>query len=180
MPVLRGKNIDRYYTPKQAKEFIQYVVGTKVLTRSRKRENFEVDKKILTQHVSGKIKATIDYSGFYYMQTINGTIINDKTFEFEYILAILNSSVINFYYDNVFNLGAEFTTAVAIHNIDLLPIVKSSIDYQNIIVKLTKEIIFKKQENPKANTSILEKEIDQMVYELYGLTEDEIAIVENS
>lgn len=31
---------------------------------------------------------------------------------------------------------------------------------------------------PNADTSALEKQIDQMVYELYGLTDDEIAIVE--
>jgi len=29
------------------------------------------------------------------------------------------------------------------------------------------------------DTSNLEKEIDQLVYELYGLTEEEIAIIEN-
>lgn len=36
-----------------------------------------------------------------------------------------------------------------------------------------------KQANPKADTSALEKEIDRLVYELYGLTEEEIAIIEN-
>ena len=32
----------------------------------------------------------------------------------------------------------------------------------------------------EADTTTLEKEIDSMVYELYGLTEEEIIIVENS
>jgi len=32
----------------------------------------------------------------------------------------------------------------------------------------------------RAGTSALETEIDQMVYELYGLTDEEIAIVEES
>jgi adenine-specific DNA-methyltransferase len=31
-----------------------------------------------------------------------------------------------------------------------------------------------------ANTSALEREIDQLVYKLYGLTEEEIAIVEGN
>ena len=34
--------------------------------------------------------------------------------------------------------------------------------------------------NPDADTSSLENEIDKLVYELYNLTEDEIAIVEGS
>ena len=33
---------------------------------------------------------------------------------------------------------------------------------------------------PKADTTHLETEIDQLVYKLYGLTEEEISIVESS
>ena len=46
--------------------------------------------------------------------------------------------------------------------------------------KKVNEILSLKKENPDANTTILEHEIDQMVYNLYGLTEEEIKIVENS
>jgi hypothetical protein len=35
-----------------------------------------------------------------------------------------------------------------------------------------------KKPDPEADTTPLEREIDLLVYELYGLTEDEIAIVE--
>ncbi|HHT9114994.1 MAG: hypothetical protein HY607_09065 [Planctomycetes bacterium] len=35
-----------------------------------------------------------------------------------------------------------------------------------------------KQKAPDADTAALEKQIDQMVYKLYDLTPDEIAIVE--
>ena len=34
--------------------------------------------------------------------------------------------------------------------------------------------------NPQADTSKLEAEIDQLVYQLYGLTEEEIRIVEGA
>jgi hypothetical protein len=37
-----------------------------------------------------------------------------------------------------------------------------------------------KKVNSEADTNVLEVEIDQLVYELYGLTEGEIAIVEQS
>ena len=45
---------------------------------------------------------------------------------------------------------------------------------------LRNEILKLKKENPQADTSVLEREIDAMVYELYGLSEEEIAIVEAS
>ena len=37
-----------------------------------------------------------------------------------------------------------------------------------------------KMNDPKVDTSVLENEIDQMVYELYELTAEEIKIVEGS
>ncbi len=37
-----------------------------------------------------------------------------------------------------------------------------------------------KQKNPTADTSGLEREIDEAVYTLYGLTPEEIAIVEGA
>lgn len=37
-----------------------------------------------------------------------------------------------------------------------------------------------KKIDPKADTRELEAEIDQLVYKLYGLTEEEIAVVEGS
>ena len=41
-------------------------------------------------------------------------------------------------------------------------------------------ILSAKQKDPDTDTSALERQIDQMVYKLYGLTEEEIKIVENS
>ena len=48
------------------------------------------------------------------------------------------------------------------------------------IEELVEKIISAKQTTPDADTSTLENEIDILVYELYNLTEDEIAIVEGS
>jgi len=43
---------------------------------------------------------------------------------------------------------------------------------------MTEEKIKIKKKDPNADTSALEKQIDEMVYALYGLTPEEIAIVE--
>jgi len=46
------------------------------------------------------------------------------------------------------------------------------------IVELVSRILATKAADPVADTTALEGEIDRMVYELYGLTKEEIAIVE--
>ena len=46
------------------------------------------------------------------------------------------------------------------------------------ISKLVEQILEVKKNDPSANTISLESEIDRLVYQLYGLTEEEIKIVE--
>jgi type II restriction/modification system DNA methylase subunit YeeA len=86
----------------------------------------------------------------------------------------------NFFYDNSFNLGAEFTTAVAIENLDLLPIKWNETINQQPFIDKVNEILLLKAEDSKTDTQVLEQEIDAMVYELYSLSAEEIAIVEGS
>lgn len=51
-------------------------------------------------------------------------------------------------------------------------------DSDGNIITLVNDILQTKRLNSEADTSSLEREIDQRVYQLYGLTDDEIAIVE--
>jgi adenine-specific DNA-methyltransferase len=62
--------------------------------------------------------------------------------------------------------------------IEEIPVFKTP-KHEKISSKVDQILTIKKQ-NPETDTSKLEAEIDQMVYELYGLTEEEIAIVEES
>jgi adenine-specific DNA-methyltransferase len=45
---------------------------------------------------------------------------------------------------------------------------------------LVNEILFIKKQNPQADTTTLENQIDQLVYQLYDLTEEEIKIIESN
>jgi hypothetical protein len=58
----------------------------------------------------------------------------------------------------------------------LIPIISQ--EQQQPIIALVDQILTAKKSNPKADTSELEKEIDKIVYELYGLSEEEIRIIE--
>jgi hypothetical protein len=50
----------------------------------------------------------------------------------------------------------------------------------DLIALIVDQILSTKKTDPNADTSSLENEIDQLVYELYGLTEDEINIIKKS
>ena len=61
-----------------------------------------------------------------------------------------------------------------------MPLIKTTNEKQTEISNIVSEIISKKQQNSSANTSNLENQIDQLVYQLYNLTVEEIKIIENT
>ena len=60
------------------------------------------------------------------------------------------------------------------------PITKENQHIATQIEEFVDQILDAKQANPDADTSNLENEIDKLVYALYDLTPDEVAIVEGS
>ena len=60
------------------------------------------------------------------------------------------------------------------------PIKQISITDQQPFISLVEQILVAKKSDPVSDTKAFEREIDQLVYELYGLTDEEIKIVENS
>ena len=67
-------------------------------------------------------------------------------------------------------------TSVNILRLYLPNYCKKQFDFKQIINRIMEE----KKYNPFADTSALESEIDHLVYQLYGLKEEEIKIVEQS
>ena len=66
------------------------------------------------------------------------------------------------------------------HALEKLPVVKISDSQQQSFIALVDQILDAKHTDPDADISDLENEVDTLVYELYGLTEDEIAIVDGN
>lgn len=61
-----------------------------------------------------------------------------------------------------------------------IPIAKGDESVRIQVEGLVNEIIELKKQNPSVDTTALEAQIDQLVYQLYDLTEEEIAIIEAS
>lgn len=61
-----------------------------------------------------------------------------------------------------------------------IPIKRISPDEQKPFIKLVDRILATKQRDAEADTSALEREIDELVYALYGLTPEEIKIIKDT
>lgn len=143
----------------------------------RVKSELDIKEKILIQRTRNealkqRIIATIDEEGVYGMEGIYFIITKDEGVSLYFLLGILNSKLMNYLFATKFlNLAikAEYLKHVMI----------PSASDKNIIT-LVKEILQTKRMNSGTDTSSLEHEIDQLVYQLYGLTDEEIAIVEGS
>jgi hypothetical protein len=147
------------------------------LHRARK-EDFFIGEKIIVQRKCPN-KPVFTYTNFDAYVSATFYVIKTKRLNQKYLVGLLNSTLIEFWLKNKGKMqGNNFQ--IDKDPLVNIPLVNPEKEIQDILALKVEKIISIKQENPKSNTSILEKEIDQMVYQLYGLTEDEIAIVENS
>ena len=61
-----------------------------------------------------------------------------------------------------------------------IPLVQPTINNQESIIDLVNNILQEKSKNTDADITELENAIDKIVYQLYGLTEEEIAVIEGN
>jgi hypothetical protein len=95
----------------------------------------------------------------------------------KFLLGLLNSRLITFFLRESYgSLSMDGGINFSPMNVSEIPI--SGINNQAKIINLVDRILSTKHTNPVENTSSLEAEIDQLVYGLYELTENEIKIVE--
>lgn len=72
--------------------------------------------------------------------------------------------------------GGAYTLKAA--TIEAMPIPESSIEQQQPIIDLVNTILSKKQQDKEVDVSIEETAINKLVYDLYGLTEEERKLIE--
>jgi hypothetical protein len=65
-------------------------------------------------------------------------------------------------------------------HLEILPMPKYNETIFETLEKQIKHILSLKKANNSTNTTDLEAQIDKLVYELYGLTEEEIKIIEQA
>ncbi|HDZ85241.1 MAG TPA: class I SAM-dependent DNA methyltransferase [Candidatus Moranbacteria bacterium] len=129
--------------------------------------------KIISTDIAKKCEFTIDNSKSYIDATIFCIPIKDL-----YLLSILNSTLIEAYYKSISStIRGDFLRFKKIY-VYRIPIKRIPVENQQPFIKLVAQILTAKKENVIADTSALERQIDQMVYRLYNLTPEEIAIVE--
>ena len=98
----------------------------------------------------------------------------------KFLLGILNSTTIRFYLNLVAETSGMGTSRWINNYVKEFPIPMVAHEQQTEIIEIVNQILDTKNTDSEADTSDLENEIDHLVYALYDLTNDEIAIVERN
>jgi type I restriction-modification system DNA methylase subunit len=140
-PLLDGSGFIGRYELRQNKERPYLKYGS-WLCRPRDPKYFEDPKLLLVRlrnkSLRRKLVATYDESGFFNSDNYNNIIADDKAYQLKYVLALFNSSLLNYWYgrnfDNVNINPATFS---------LLPIYPADQGAQEILARLVDNILEK-------------------------------------
>lgn len=189
---LRGSDIKRYEISPLKTRYLKYGIW---LAEPRPAANFDAPEKLVMRQTGDSIVAALDVEQYLCLNNMHVIVPKKSSYSIRYVLGVLNSNLINWYYHSLNPELGEALAEVKKTNVAKLPI--RPIDFSNPadkaahdrMVSLVEQMLELHKKLPAAKTpqekERLERQIqatdsaiDALVYELYGLTEEEIKIVE--
>lgn len=149
--------------------------------------------RILVRQIPNKLPYCIHaiYTDGDYLNDINSMIIYKFTQDPLFILGILNSKLTSFWFAQYFGkLNRCLFPQFKVNELAQFPITKLDLAkkkdkalHDALVEKVTLMIDLQKQasnDTTKLQIQALDRQIDHLVYEMYGLSEDEISVIEGS
>ena len=139
-----------------------------------------------------RIVATFDAGNFYFKDNLCCLIAKNDTYDLKFLLGVLNSRIMNEFYRKTFtevSLNPTYLRQLPLPVLNMSQ--RAGRSQHDKIVKLVDTLLESKRTLRQSRTesevrfyenkcSALDRQIDAIVYELYGLTAEEIAVVEAS
>jgi methylase of polypeptide subunit release factors len=157
-PIVIGKDISPFQINFSG-HYFNY--QPKELQQSAPQQYYRTENKILYKFIGKKLTFAMDYDGMYSLNNVNGFIPEIDSCSPEYLTALFNSSVMQYYYDNTF-----FTVKVLRGNLEKLPIKTASDRDMKKISSLAHALA----QSPSAEeTARARATIDDMFFSIYNI-----------
>jgi len=144
------------------------------LWNQRKLENFQ-KTRIVAPEISDNNNFVLTDKYFGNTKTYHILLRDESHDNTLYILGLLNSKLINFYYKNITTPYAGGFYAYKTQFLNNIPVKTVGSELKTEIAHIVEQILAKKQSD---NVSDLCDKLDQIIYKIYGLTKDEINFIE--
>ena len=167
---LTGSNVEKY-----CYKTVSFI-DQDVVDEFQKDTKFYKGERFLIRETGSFLTTVYLNENIYCNRSLYSTIITGNSFDVKYVVGILNSRAIQYYYQQKFKAETDLFPKIRIKQAKQLPIPIADFEVQTAIADLVDKIINTKTVG--LITEKFEKEIDKLVYELYGLTEEEVKVVE--
>ncbi len=175
--VLDGRDVLKWLINWSSKQENKYILYTNKLHRPREERLFLANEKLLFPRRSLKICGAYDDKQYYALNTAYICLLRDQSYNIKFILSLLNSKLINYFYSILF-FGWQITipalNCISVPNSDQLYLC----NIVNKIMEITQKPGFIENIDMRKEVYEYEKLIDYKIFEIYGLNEDEIKLVE--
>lgn len=179
--ILKGENINRFGVISELYyEFIPQNIkgGTKDIRKLAR------PFKIIVRKTGKKIIAALDTRGYIVEQSLYGIINLRYEFSYKYVLAVLNSKLIEWYYLNFLITNMNSTPQIKKYSLNRIPIKCCDKEKQKEIEDIVDKITLKIEELKKSNRikflkddqNIIElqRKLDEKIFNLYGVDYNQI------
>lgn len=175
--LLDGRNINKY-TIDWDGVYLDYDLDR--IHSCKRKDIFQSKEKLFFRRVSSSLIFTYDDLQYFALNTL--VVVNKKDEgvgpNLKFILGLMNSKLMNYIYSNKFKSTKTVFSEIQARSVKELPVTKTTMENQNKMIELVEEVLEHKRNQLDATS--LQIQIDQLVYQLYGLSEEEIAVVEGN
>lgn len=171
-PLLRGSDIQKYRVSWKGSNWIKYGAW---LAEPRLSANFGAERKIVIRQTGDSLIAALDKEQFVCMNNLHVLTLKDSALSLEYILAIVNSKLMDYYHSLLNPEKGEALAEVKKENLEKLPIKILSDQEQAPFIDIVSKI---HAATSASEMSVLEQKLDLLVYQLYGVPFDSIRLID--
>jgi hypothetical protein len=192
-PLLRGSLIDKWHIRWNNDYWISFGDW---LAEPRYSANYDVPEKIVIRQTGDSLIATLDRKQFVVRDNLYTIVPRSNDIKPAYILGLLNSRLLNWYYQKIINPEqGEALAQVKRGHIAKLPICTINFDdpedktkHDKLVALVDNMLELQKKyhearmdrdkELYERQVKVVDAQVDRLVYDLYGLTEEEVKVVE--
>lgn len=169
--ILKGRNVSGYSI---SGNYYYDFVDENIKGGTKNIEKLAYKNKIVLRKTGKSIEAALDSRGYVIEQSLYGIILKDTKYSIEYILGILNSKLIQWYYRSFLVTNYRSMPQIKKYNLDRIPIKICSGNKKYRIENMVSDIL-NCSDNVERN--LIQEELDFSIFELYGVKQNDRNII---
>lgn len=157
--ILTGEDVERYGIKSYQS------IETKIYDEFKKDNKFFESKRIVIRETGNRITSLIVDENVQQNRSLYSILIDEDKFKYEYFLAIINSTLMQFFYKSKFAANTDVFPKIRIAQVKDLPMKIASSTIQNSLIIMVNQITELKSELEKIGSSFM-----QLLINKYSIT----------